>query len=282
MMKEIKNKRFPNERDLYASKDLKLIACRFEGKEDGESALKESENISILNCFFDLRYPLWHVNNLAIDNSEFTPNSRAAIWYSNNINIKNSALFGIKAIRECKDVSLDNVEINSPEFGWKSAQISAKNIKLDSEYAFLETKNVSIDNMLFSGKYSFQYCENVTISNSILDTKDCFWHSKNVVIKDSIVKGEYLAWYSENLTFINCKITGTQPFCYAKKLKLINCTMKGCDLAFEYSDVDADIKSSIESIKNPYKGTIKVKKVNNLILTKDSKYPFECKIIETN
>ena len=52
--------------------------------------------------------------------------------------------------------------------------------------------------------------------------------------------------------------------------------MEGCDLAFEYSDVDADIKSSIESIKNPYK------KVNNLILTKDSKYPFECEIIETN
>lgn len=281
-MKEIKNKRFPNERDLYASKDLKLIACRFEGKEDGESALKESENISILNCFFDLRYPLWHVHNLAIDNSEFTPNSRAAIWYSNDINIKNSTLFGIKAIRECKDLTLDNVEINSPEFGWKSAQILAKNIKLDSEYAFLETKNVSIDNMLFSGKYSFQYCQNVTISNSVLDTKDCFWHSKNVVIKDSTIKGEYLAWYSENLTFINCKITGTQPFCYAKKLKLINCTMEGCDLAFEYSDVDADIKSSIESIKNPYKGKIIVKKVNNLILTKDSKYPFECEIIETN
>ena len=55
-----------------------------------------------------------------------------------------------------------------------------------------------------------------------------------------------------------------------------------CDLAFEYSDVDADIKSSIESIKNPYKGKIIVKKVNNLILTKDSKYPFECEIIETN
>ena len=281
-MTKIENKRFPNERDLYASHDLELTSCRFEGKEDGESALKESENITINNCYFDLRYPLWHDTNLKVFNSTFTPLSRAALWYSKNIKIKDSMLNGIKAIRECSNVKLENLTINSPEFGWKSLQISGKNIKLISEYAFFESKDIVLDNLDFSGKYSFQYTKNLTITNSKLDTKDCFWHAENVVIKDSIVKGEYLAWYSNNLTFINCTITGTQPFCYCKNLKLINCTMEGCDLAFEYSDVDADITSSIESIKNPYKGTIKAKKVNNLIIAKDSKYPFEAKIIEEN
>ncbi len=279
-MKVIENKTFPNERDLYASKDLKLVSCRFEGEIDGESALKESENIEIENCYFDLRYPFWHDNNLKISNSNFTSNSRAAIWYSNNIEISNSNLDGIKALRECNNILIKDSESTSPEFGWKSSQISIKNFKLTSEYAFLEAKNMKIEGLEFSGKYSFQYTHDIEIKNSKLDTKDCFWHAKNVVIKDSIIKGEYLAWYSENLTFINCKITGTQPFCYCKNLKLINCTMEGCDLAFEYSDVDAEITSSIESIKNPYKGTIKVKKINNLIITKDSKYPFETKIIE--
>ena len=282
MMIEIKEKNFPNERDLYASKDLHLFSCTFKGKEDGESALKESENIIIDDCFFDLRYPLWHDKNVTINWSTFTENSRAALWYSKNIKINSSTLNGIKAIRECEHVSLNDLTINSPEFGWKTSQILGKNVKLVSEYAFFESKDIHFTNLEFSGKYSFQYTKNVLIENSKLDTKDCFWHAKNVTIKNSIVKGEYLAWYSENLTFINCTITGTQPFCYCKKLKLINCTMEGCDLAFEYSDVKANITSSIESIKNPYKGEIKVKKVNHLIITNDSKYPNKAKIIETN
>ena len=279
-MKVIKNQTFPKERDLYASKDLKLTNCKFDGVEDGESALKESENIIVETSYFNLRYPLWHVNNLEINKSVFSENSRAAIWYSYNVKIENSKLNGIKALRECKNIELNNIESISPEFAWKSLQIKSKNLKLDSEYAFFESHDITLDNLEFKGKYSFQYCDNVTIKDSKLDTKDCFWHSKNVVIKDSIVKGEYLAWYSENVTFINCKIIGTQPFCYCKKLKLINCTMEKTDLAFEYSEVDADINSSIDSVKNPYKGVIRAKKIDKLIITKDSKYPFETKIIE--
>ena len=117
------------------------------------------------------------------------------------------------------------------------------------------------------------------IENSILDTKDAFWHAKNVTVKNSVVKGEYLAWFSDGLTLINCKIIGTQPFCYCKNLKLINCETENCDLAFEYSDVEADIKGSIISIKNPRSGTIVVDNVNEII-NEDSIMEVNGKIIE--
>lgn len=107
--------------------------------------------------------------------------------------------------------------------------------------------------------------ENLEIENSVLDTKDAFWHSKNVTVKDSVVKGEYLAWFSDGLTLINCKIIGTQPLCYCRNLKLINCEMEGTDLAFEYSDVEADIKGHVDSIKNPKSGTIIVDSVGEII-----------------
>ena len=90
------------------------------------------------------------------------------------------------------------------------------------------------------------------LENCNLDTKDAFWHSKNVTVRDSVIKGEYLAWFSENLTLINCKIIGTQPLCYCKNLKLINCTMEDTDLSFEYSEVEADIKGNVVSIKILY------------------------------
>ena len=46
-MNEIKNRKFPLERDLYGIQNSKIINCRFEGVEDGESALKETKDIII-------------------------------------------------------------------------------------------------------------------------------------------------------------------------------------------------------------------------------------------
>lgn len=115
------------------------------------------------------------------------------------------------------------------------------------------------------GKYSFQYMDSLHIRNSVLDTKDAFWHSKNVVVEDSLVKGEYLGWFSDGLTLIRCKIIGTQPLCYCKNLKLIDCTMEGTDLAFEYSDVEADVRGHIDSVKNPRSGVITADSVGEII-----------------
>ena len=130
----------------------------------------------------------------------------------------------------------------------------------------------------FKGKYSFQYVENATIENSVLDTKDAFWHCKNITVKNCVVKGEYLGWYSENLTFIDCKIIGTQPLCYCKNLTLIRCEMENTDLSFEYSEVNADIKGRILSVKNPKSGRITADAVSEIILTDDSKVHCECEI----
>ena len=279
-MNEIKNRKFPLERDLYGIQNSKIINCRFEGVEDGESALKETKDIIIKKCYFDLRYPIWHFNNVKIYDSEMTTSCRAALWYGYNLKIKRSKLNGIKVVRECKNVRISDSEINSQEFAWKSKKIEISNSKIISEYAFFDSKKVVLGNTNFFGKYSFQYIDGIEIIDSVLDTKDAFWHSKNVVVKNSIIKGEYLGWYSENLTFINCKIIGTQPLCYFKNLKLIDCEMIDTDLSFEYSEVEATIRGNVLSIKNPYKGRIEVDSIDKIILTSDSKYPSECLIID--
>ena len=129
----------------------------------------------------------------------------------------------------------------------------------------MDSRDVKLRSVKMKGKYSFQYMENLEIDDCELDTKDAFWHSKNVTVKDSIVKGEYLGWFSENLTLINCKIIGTQPLCYCKNLKLVNCTMEDTDLSFEYSDVEADVKGHIISVKNPKSGRIIADSVGEII-----------------
>ena len=262
---EIKNKTFDEERALYNLKDSSVIDCTFAGPADGESAMKEARNIKVINADFSLRYPMWHVKGFELKDSKMDDKTRAALWYTSDGLIENSKLHGIKAVRECNGITLKKCDVESMEFGWKCADITLEDTDIKSEYIFLGSKNVTLKNVNMKGKYSFQYVENLTIEDSDLDTKDAFWHAKNVTVKNSTVKGEYLAWFSEGLTLIDCKIIGTQPLCYCKDLKLINCTMEGCDLSFEYSEVDAEVKGSIDSVKNPKSGRIVCDAVGEVI-----------------
>lgn len=265
-MKFFENLTFDEERALYGSDGAEVISCRFDGPADGESALKESRNIHVKDCFFNLRYPFWHDDCLKIEGSVMTENCRAALWYSRNIEITGTQLHGIKALRECSDAVITGCDIISPEFGWSVNGLKMKDSSAQSEYFMMRSRNLNFDNVKLKGKYSFQYIEDSVFTNCEFDTKDAFWHAKNVVVRDSVIKGEYLAWYCENVTFENCLITGTQPLCYCKGLKQVNCKMEGTELSFEKSEVEAEINSQVDSIKNPADGVIKVLGVGEIIM----------------
>ena len=265
-MKVIENQTFDMERALYGCDGVSVRNCSFDGPADGESAFKEGRDIETEHCFFNLRYPFWHDHGLTIKDSEMTELCRAALWYSDHITIRDTKMHGIKALRECSDVSIENCDIISPEFGWSVRNIDMRHSTAQSEYFMMRSENLHFKDVQFQGKYSFQYIRNAVFENCTFDTKDAFWHSENVTVKNSVVKGEYLAWYSEGLTLVNCKIIGTQPLCYCKNLKLIDCEMIETDLAFEKSQVEATVTTPVISIKNPLSGRIFVPEVGEIIM----------------
>lgn len=264
-MRIIQNQTFDEERALYGSSDILVKDCAFDGPADGESAFKECRNVQAEHDFFNLRYPFWHDHGLIIRDSEMTELCRAALWYSDHIEITDTRLHGIKALRECSEVKMSGCDIISPEFGWSVRGIEMKDCTAQGEYFMMRSDHLRFDHVQLKGKYSFQYIEDSVFEDCVFDTKDAFWHAKNVVVRNSVVKGEYLAWYCENVTFENCKIIGTQPLCYCKGLKLINCEMLDADLAFERSEVEAEITTPMISIKNPYAGRITVPAVEEII-----------------
>ena len=264
-METIENQTFDMERALYGSKGVSLLGCRFDGPADGESALKESQDVQVSHCFFNLRYPFWHDRRLIIADSEMTELARAALWYSEEIEIINTKLHGIKALRECSRIKMSGCDIVSPEFGWFVRDIEMKDTTAESEYFMMRSNKLTFEQVRLKGKYSFQYIEDSVFDHCVFDTKDAFWHAKNVTVRNSVVKGEYLAWYCENVTFENCKIIGTQPLCYCKGLKLVNCEMEDTDLCFEKSEVEATLTAPVISIKNPASGHIYVPAVTEII-----------------
>ena len=272
------NQNYDEERALYGVEDAEIINCTFAGEADGESALKECRSIKVDSCLFELRYPFWHVSGAEISNITMTETCRAALWYDDQINIEKSTLHGIKALRECKNVSLSECDVDSAEFGWRCSDITVKNTTVNSQYPFFECKNMQLSEFTLSGKYSFQYVENVEIRNSNLKTKDAFWHAKDVTVYDSVIEGEYLGWYSENLRLVRCHIKGTQPLCYCKNLVLEDCTTEDCDLSFENSEVKATLRGNIVSVKNPTSGFIKADSIGEIIWDEKHKKASTCEI----
>lgn len=277
MKKQITDETFDKERALYNLRDTEVSNCMFAGPLDGESVLKEGRNYTVKNCSFSLRYPMWHAKGFELIKSFMDEKTRAPLWYCEKGRMANCKIEGVKCLRECTNVEVEGCEILSPEFGWKCSDLKITNSVIDSVYFLLETQNVEINNLKMKGKYSFQYMNNLHVVDSELDTKDAFWHSKNIVVENSVVKGEYLGWFSENLTLINCKIIGTQPLCYCKNLKLIDCVMEDTDLSFEYSDVEANIKGHIVSVKNPKSGKIVADSIGEFI-AEDAVMDCNCKI----
>ena len=277
--KKIEGGNFDEERSFYGCRNIELHKCKIDGPKDGESAFKEGKNICLVDCDLNLRYPLWHTTNVSLENCREPDTCRASLWYIQNVTAKNCEFHGIKAFRECNNISLDGCDVQSEEFMWKCDKIEIKNSKMVSVYPFLMCKNMVIENSSMTGKYAFQYTENLVIKNSYVNTKDAFWHSVNVTVYDSVVAGEYLGWYSKGLKLIRCKIEGTQPLCYAGQLVLEDCEMVDTDLAFELSDVNAKIKGNILSVKNPLSGRIEAESIDQIIQENDVVPNSSCEIV---
>lgn len=278
-MEVIKDKEFGGERPLFASHNLKLENVIIHA---GESALKECSNIEAIGCTFEGKYPFWHVDKFFIDKCLFKEGARAALWYSSDVVMKNTLVEAPKMFRDMNGINLENVKLPyALETLWHCNKVKLNKVEIkQADYLFMHSNDIEIQDYHQEGNYSFQYCRNVVIRNAEIHSKDAFWNTENIEVYDSVIIGEYLGWHSKNLKLVNCRIGGTQPLCYAKGLKLENCTFdEDADLAFEYSDVYADIKGNLVSIKNPRSGEIKVDSVGEVIIDENVKKPGDCKII---
>ena len=277
-MRIIRNAEFEGERPLFESHNLRLENVTVH---QGESAIKECSNIEAVGCRFEGNYPFWHVHGFVIERCFFDVGGRSALWYSDHLRMTDTVIDAPKMFREMTDITIDNVEMNdADEVFWRCDRLNIRRLKLHGgTYPFLFSRNIYIDGLESDSKYVFQYVKNLELHNARITTKDALWESENVTVYDSELNGEYLGWHSRNLRLVNCRISGTQPLCYADNLTLENCTMADdCDLAFEYSTVNATVNGPICSVKNPRSGSITAGSYGEIIIDKNIKAPADCEL----
>lgn len=272
------NKKFTGERAEYFSQNKIYTDSLFA---DGESQLKHSTNIEVDNSIFGYMYPLWNSKDIEVKNTKFEAVGRAGVWYSENLKFENVCIDAPKEFRRCKNVCLKNVDFkNGAETLWSCNDISLENVTVKGDYFAMNSSNIRVDNLTLDGKYPFDGAKNVEIHNSRFTTKDAFWNCENITVYDSYIRGEYLGWESKNLKFVNCTLESEQGFCYIDNLTLENCTLNNSNLLFEYvTNINADIKGKVDSIKNPGSGIIKAEEIDTLILNKKRCNPSATKII---
>lgn len=276
-MRLIKQQMLTGERALFNSRDLQISYSTFA---DGESPLKESKNIKIDNSTFKWKYPLWYCKNIVVKNSTLFEMARSGIWYTENISIKDTIIEAPKTFRRAKDITLENANMpNAEETLWNCDEISLKNVIAKGDYFGMNSTNIKVDGFQLVGNYSFDGGKNIEVRNAKMLSKDAFWNCENVTVYDSFISGEYLGWNSKNLTFINCTIESLQGLCYIDNLVMKNCRLLNTNLAFEYSTVDIQTNSSIDSVMNPSGGIIRAEGIGELIIDETKVDPKKIQII---
>lgn len=264
---EILGGRFTGERALFHVKDLSIKDAIFD---DGESPLKESQNIELLGCMFKWKYPLWYCKHIVAKECKWFDMARAGVWYTDDLYVENAMIQAPKNFRRCKDIVLKNVDFfHAEETLWNCNNVKLMNVTAKGDYFAMNSNDMYISDFKLDGNYSFDGCRNVELHNATLLSKDAFWNSENITVYDSFISGEYLGWNAKNLTLINCTIESLQGMCYIDNLVMKNCKLLNTTLAFEYSTVEAEIASGIESVINPTSGTIKAEYIKELIMEKD-------------
>ena len=277
-MKIITPNTYEGERALYGIKEAVINHCVFD---NGESPLKECQNLDISETDFQYKYPLWYGKDIVVKDSRFHPLARSGVWYTKNITIKDTVIDAPKTFRRCEGVYLENVELSdASETMWKCKDVRLKHVHIVGDYFGFNSEDIVAEDIIIDGNYCFDGAKNVVINRSTLNSKDSFWNVENAVITNSYIEGEYLAWNSKNLTFINCKIKSHQGFCYIKRLIIKNSEILDSDLIFELcEDIDIEVKKPLDSVKNPISGKINAPGIKELILDKEVIDPSKTEII---
>ncbi|HAB01266.1 MAG TPA: DUF3737 domain-containing protein [Ruminococcaceae bacterium] len=276
-MQEITRAFLTGERALFASENLKITDSIFDA---GESPLKESRNIELYGCMFKWKYPLWYCRDILAEDCTWFDMARAGVWYSQNVTVKRAAIEAPKNFRRCKNLTLSDVSFaDAAETLWHCDGAVLERVTAKGDYFAMNSEHMTVSDLTLYGNYSFDGVKDVTVRNSRLLSKDAFWNSDGVTVYDSFISGEYLGWNAKNLTLVNCTVESLQGMCYIDNLVMKNCKLLNTTLAFEYSDVDADIVGSVDSVLNPKSGIIRADRIDDLKIEKDRVDPTKTRII---
>ena len=171
-MYKIANQEFGGERPLYCARDLYLENVTVHA---GESALKETANITAENCVFEGKYPFWICDGFIVRNCLFREGARAALWYSKNLQMSDTRVEAPKMFREMDGITLKRVVLaHAGETLWSCRHIDIEDVEADgADYLFMHSSDIKVKGLRLNGNYSFQWARDVVIRDDVFGSDHC-------------------------------------------------------------------------------------------------------------
>ena len=189
---KISNKYYTGERPLFNKSNLEIDKTIFG---EGESPLKESDNIRLKDSSFQWKYPLWYAKDITADNCTWAKMARAGVWYTDNILIKDTFIEAPKNFRRCKELTLSNIVmpnvtvydsyISGEYLGWNSKNLTLINCTIESLQGMCYIDNLVMKNCtLINTTLAFEYSAVDVEVNGKIDS--VFNPSKGIIKADEI------------------------------------------------------------------------------------------------
>ena len=176
MEKEVRQQFLTGERALFAARDLAIYDTIFD---DGESPLKESENIALYGSMFKWKYPLWYSKNIQVKDCTWFDMARAGVWYTDNMSVEGAMIEAPKNFRRCKDLSLRDVTFtNAEETLWSCDRVTMYDSFISGEYLGWNAKNLTLVNCTIESLQGMCYIDNLVMKNcKLINTTLAFEYS---------------------------------------------------------------------------------------------------------
>jgi hypothetical protein len=251
------------ERALFQAGDIRIDHSTFS---DGESPLKHAHGIAATDTAFEWKYPLWYASDVTATRCTLLEGARSGIWYTHDITITDSLIAAPKIFRRSSGIVLTNVQFpNATETLWQCDDVTLHAVMASGDYFGMNSSGVRAFDLRIDGNYLFDGGSDIVVEGGILNSRDAFWNCHDVVVRNATIIGEYLGWNSRNLTFENCTIESLQPLCYIDGLVMRGCRLVNTTLAFEYSTIDVQLDSRVDSVINPSGGILRCQGIGELI-----------------
>lgn len=187
---------------LKCCSDIDAVDCRFEGK----YPFWHVDGFTVSRCLFTpgARAALWYSNDLIMTDTRVEapkmfremdgiklcgvtiPDAQETLWH-------------------CRNIDIDGVEVASADYLlMHSERIRIRNYRQQGNYSFQYCRDVVIEDADIDSKDAFWNTENVTVRRSRLNGEYLGWHSRNLTLDHCHISGTQPLCYAENLTLIDC------------------------------------------------------------------------------
>ncbi len=265
-------------RALFGARRAEVTNSTF----NGEEALMQCTELTVTDSTFTAPRPMWHLSDALLHGVALAAEADTPLYRCHTITLRGCTVQAPHALRDCSDTMIDASCIHAASFGRSCRKTTLSDTVLNGDDAFCEAEDITASNLELTSNRGLYRAHGGTIDFSTLAGEDLLFGAENITITDTVIDGDRLGWYSCGLTLTHCIISGARPFFGAKDLTLIDCAMApACMDAFERAEVDATLRGTAPSVKNPAHGSIRADAYGDIIFDDTAAPGTDCRVGDT-